>query len=147
MREINRVYIGDTGNEGKPTPQPLQHEVMNQSFQTDVRTSWGLSVVYIYLSERRDMRANQDHDHCNMRTWTNHFKQFNAPPPFLTPRIFPLNQLYFRTVTFAIWTRPCSKGLLPRRAHPPYRRLCATRVSNCWQVWYVVLIERECVQQ
>ena len=68
MREINRVYIGDTGNEGKPTPQPLQHEVMNQSFQTDVRTSWGLSVVYIYLSERRDMRANQDHDHCNMRT-------------------------------------------------------------------------------
>ena len=53
MRKISRVYtrsIGETGNEGKPTPQPSQHdEVMNQSFQTDERTSWGrLSRVYIY---------------------------------------------------------------------------------------------------
>ena len=41
MREINRVYFGEAGtNEGK-TRQPLQHEVMNQSFQTDMKTSWG----------------------------------------------------------------------------------------------------------
>ena len=36
MREISRVYIGETGSEGKPTPQPLEHEVMNQSFQADI---------------------------------------------------------------------------------------------------------------
>ena len=34
------------------------------------------------------MGANQDHNHCNMRTLTNHFKRFNAPLPYLTPRIF-----------------------------------------------------------
>ena len=51
MREIRRVYIGETGNQGKPTPQPLQHEVMNQSFQTDMRTSLGDQAAYIY---RRD---------------------------------------------------------------------------------------------
>ena len=34
MREISRAYIEETGNEGKPGPQPLQHEDMNQPFQT-----------------------------------------------------------------------------------------------------------------
>ena len=48
MREISRVYFGETGNEGKSTPQPMQHEVMNRLFQTGMRTSSGrLSRVYI----------------------------------------------------------------------------------------------------
>ena len=37
MREIKQsihTYIRETGNEGKPRPQPLQHEDMNQPFQT-----------------------------------------------------------------------------------------------------------------
>ena len=35
MREIKQsMYIGETGNKGKPRPQPLQHEDMNQAFQT-----------------------------------------------------------------------------------------------------------------
>ena len=39
MREINQsIHIGETGNEGKPRPQPLQHEDMNQLFQTIQRT-------------------------------------------------------------------------------------------------------------
>ena len=48
MREISRVYFGETGNEGKSTPQPMQHEVMNRLFQTGMGTSSGrLSRVYI----------------------------------------------------------------------------------------------------
>ena len=35
MREIKQsTYIGESGNEDKPKPQPLQHEDMNQPFQT-----------------------------------------------------------------------------------------------------------------
>ena len=49
MKEIiSRVYVGETEDERKQTPQPLQHEIMNQSFQTDMRTSWvRLSTVYV----------------------------------------------------------------------------------------------------
>ena len=57
MREWSWVCIGETGNEGKLTPQSLQHEVMNQSFQADMRTSWvRLSKVHIY---RRDGKWGQ----------------------------------------------------------------------------------------
>ena len=35
MREIKQsIYMGETENEDKPRPQPLQHEDINQPFQT-----------------------------------------------------------------------------------------------------------------
>ena len=44
-----------------------------RSYNWNMRSSWGKWAVYI--SERRGMRAHQHHNHCNMRSWTNHFQR------------------------------------------------------------------------
>ena len=49
------------------------------------------------------MRANQYHKHCNMRTWTNRFKPFNAPPPYLSPHIYPLRQNILAGDVWMVW--------------------------------------------
>ena len=52
MREMKQniyVYIGETGNEGKPRPQPLQHEDMNQPFQTVECTPTIPHTPYIFI--------------------------------------------------------------------------------------------------
>ena len=54
MREINQsIHIGETGNEGKPRPQPLQHEDMNQPFQTVYCTPTKPHTPHIFFSVKR----------------------------------------------------------------------------------------------
>ena len=60
------IYRRD-GKWSKPTQQPLQHEVMNQSFQTDMRTLWGrFRRVYIGKTGNKGKPGPQPLQHESM---------------------------------------------------------------------------------
>ena len=82
----------------------------------------------IYISERREMRANQDHNHCNMKKWITHFKRFNEPPPYLTLRIFPLNQPYLHI--YGQWIRSLNMTMV--EGPPASSSTPSSRTSVCY---------------
>ena len=66
---------GKSGQTNTTTIATWGHEpIISNGYEDIIRRSSS-----VYISERREMRASQDHNHWNMRTWTNHSKRFNAP--------------------------------------------------------------------